>query len=91
MKLAMSYAEFSLLREVVKAKQVALWETKWLPILKRRDKMSPVEIRAAFERKMNRESVAFDTISSDEDCCSMLLRRFREMETEFQKSVGRER
>lgn len=90
MKLSMSYAEFSLLRELVKKKQIELWEEHWLPALRGRTTMTPTEIRAAFDRKMNRESVVFDTISSDEDCCSMLLRRFQEMETEFKKKVGRE-
>jgi len=83
MKLLTSYAEFSLLRQLVKEKQMELWKTRWLPALKGRDKMTATEMQEAFDRKMNREVPDWDTICSDEDCCSVLLRRFHEMELEM--------
>lgn len=83
MTLNMSYAEFSLLRQLVKAKQMELWKTRWLPGLKGKESMTPAQIKEAFDEKMNREVPDWDVICTDEDCCSMLLRRFNDMELDL--------
>lgn len=80
MKILMSYAEMSFLRELVQKAQLDIWKKRWLPGLEKKD-LPATEIEDAFNRIMNREMKNWEPISSDEDCCSVLLKRFQEAES----------
>ena len=72
MNLSMSYAEFSLLRELVKKEQMRIWNKEWLPRLKKR-----ADAAKTFERIMGEKMVV-----TDRGCCAMLLDRFEKAEKE---------
>lgn len=83
MIIEMSYAEMSLLRELVKAKQLKIWRTVWLPRLRDKNK-SAEELNTLFNEIMNKEE---NWTLTDTSCCQKLLSRFREAEQKVQKAL----
>lgn len=82
MKLDISYAEFSLLRELVKAKQRSIWKEQFVPALNH----TVTDARNAFKMLMSREATC-----TDRGCYAILLRKFGEMEEEVQTDLGMRR
>lgn len=83
-----TYAEFSLLRELVRAKQMDIWKKEWAPYFTDR---SVEEMEKLFQRIMGgdamheacyNEEVAIP--ATDRDCCAMLLRRIDKEEKKIQ-------
>jgi len=86
MKLDISYAEFSLLRDLVKAEQMRIWKDEWVPRL--RKNMGVDEISTLFHKKMEETAPEpFQNFLTNRGCCAMLLHRFEEMEKELQEVI----
>lgn len=84
-----SYAEFSLLRKLVKAEQMDIWRREWAPRLKKG--VTVEEAEKSFQEIMNDKATyeAYEKWGvpvppTDRGCCSILLRRCEEEE----KKVG---
>lgn len=77
MKLDISYAEFSLLRDLVSAKQMDIWREKFLPRLKH-----GANTANAFKMMMSKK-----TTLTDRGCCALLLHRFQKAEEEVRKAI----
>lgn len=92
MNLDMSYAEFSLLRDLVRAKQMDIWKREWAPRLKKG--ITGEEIEKIFEETMNDKALyeahkkwGVAAPLTDRGCCSMLLYRFDEAEKEVRDTI----
>lgn len=79
--LKMSYAEMSLLRDLVKAKQLDIWHGLFSDEFKDR---TLDEINIAFEEFMN---PIYDIPLTDRACCAKLLDRFRKIEEEIKTNL----
>jgi len=90
MKLDMSYADFSLLRELVKAKQMSIWKKEWASRLDKDislDKISEI-FHQVMETDVGPCEEDFQNLLTDRGCCAMLLHRFEKMEKELQTVLG---
>lgn len=90
MQFETSYAEFSLLRELVRAKQMDIWKREWAPRLKKG--VTVEEAEKSFQETMNDKATyeahkkwGIAVPPTDRGCCSILLYRFDEAERELQK------
>jgi len=90
MKLDVSYAEFSLLRELVKAKQMSIWKEEWASRLGK--DISLDKISGIFHKVMETDvgpcEETFQNLLTDRGCCAMLLYRFEKAEKELQTALG---
>ena len=80
MKLELSYAEMSLLRELVQKKQFDIWQQRYTPRL--RKGLSVEEISKTKDEIMN---VPLEELKecgpvSDITCCVLLMNKFEELE-----------
>jgi len=87
-----SYAEFSLLRELVRAKQMDIWQREWAPRLKKGTTIEEAE--KSFQETMNDKALyeahkkwGVAAPLTDRGCCSMLLYRFDEEEKKIRKTL----
>lgn len=87
-----TYAEFSLLRELVRAKQMDIWQREWAPHFK---ELTVEEIEKNFQKIMGGEAmheacqnVEVAIPATDRDCCAILLRRIDKAEKEVQEVMG---
>jgi len=86
-----TYAEFSLLRDLVRAKQMDIWQREWAPHLK---ELTVEEIEKIFQ-KVTREGIIHKACHkgeaavpiTDMDCCILLLRRINEEERKVRKAL----
>lgn len=88
-----TYAEFSLLRDLVKAKQIDIWKREWAPRLKERVKIE--NVRKSFEEIMGARAMhkacqkgEVAVPCTDTDCCALLLYRIDEEEKRVQTSLA---
>ena len=77
MNIELSYAEMSLLRELVGKKKLKIWRTVWLPHLANK---SYKEIEEIYKKIMDKPAHG---IATETDCCNMLLKRFQQKEEEI--------
>lgn len=88
-----TYAEFSLLRDLVKAKQMDIWKREWAPRLK--EQVMVGDVIKSFEEVMGmgdmlkacqKGEVAIPC--TDTDCCALLLYRIDEEEKRVQANLA---
>lgn len=87
-----TYAEFSLLRDLVRAKQLDIWKKEWAPRLKK--ELTVEEIGKIF-RKVMREGAVHKACHksevavpiTDRDCCILLLRRMDKEEQKVREAL----
>lgn len=84
MKVDMSYAEMSFLRDLVGKEKMRMWKDKWARRIKK--DATYEEIDKLIE-KVFRPPPDWDRITSDEQCIGMLLERFRKLERELQRTL----
>ena len=88
MNLELSYAEMSLLRELVKKKQLNIWQERYAPRL--RGGLSIEEIAKTKDEIMN---VPLEELKecgpiNDITCCALLIDKFEQLENQVREALG---
>ena len=88
MRLVLSYAEMSLLRELVKEKQLDIWQQRYAPRLRRG--LSVKELSETKDQVMNvpLEELKWCGPVNDISCCALLMNKFDEMEKEVKQALA---
>lgn len=86
-----TYAEFSLLRDLVRAKRLDIWKREWAPHF---EELTVEEIEKNFQKIMGGDAMheacynaEVACPATDRDCCAMLLYRIDEAERKIQETL----
>ena len=87
MKIDISYAEMSFLRELVAKKDKELWGI-WFSRCKTDDAIKKVQEMKDGRRNLIQQAGDYYVPISDEDCCTLLILKFEQAERECKIALG---